>query len=136
MTDQLDDLLATLLPGAPGWPAGDTVSLQVRRDLDAAPDARAALDTLLPALANFRRGDEAGLRMVEASHKAAFERVVTLVYIAYYTEAAVRSAIERETGYEARPPQPLGYDLPPFDEALLDVQRRRAPFWRDPDAPG
>ncbi|MFT8244844.1 hypothetical protein [Roseomonas sp. BN140053] len=135
MTDPLDEVLATLLPGEDDWPAGDSVSAQMRRDVDAAPDAGAALNRLLGALpAGFRRGDEATLRAVEAAEPEAFERVVTLAYIAYYTDPAVRAVIERVTGYEARPPQPLGYELPPFDEELLAVQRRRAPFWRDPDA--
>ena len=59
-----------------------------------------------------------------------FERLVTLAYTAYYIEPRVRAVIERETGYENRPPQPLGYALEPFDERLLDKQRQRAPFWR------
>jgi hypothetical protein len=42
----------------------------------------------------------------------------------------VRIAIERETGYENRPTQPRGYELEPFDERLLETQKRRAPFWR------
>lgn len=136
MTDRLADLLSTLLPGDAAWPAGDQVLPQLQRDLDAAPDAQTAVDTVLAALPrDFRRGDEAAVQAVEAAHSACFERVVTLAYIAYYTDPGVRRAIEQITGYEARPPQPLGYALPPFDESLLTLQRRRAPFWRDPDAP-
>jgi hypothetical protein len=44
----------------------------------------------------------------------------------------VRRVVEQETGYEDRPPQPLGYELEPFDEALLERQRARQPFWRRP----
>ena len=29
-------------------------------------------------------------------------------------------AVEARAGYPARPPQPLGYDLEPFDESLLE----------------
>ena len=135
MTQALADVLATLLPGDADWPCGDTIEGQVRRDLDAAPDAEAAWQALHAVLpSDFRRGDEAALRAIKAAQADAFERVVAAAYVAYYTDPAVRHAIERLTGYEARPPQPLGYALPPFDESLLAVQRHRAPFWRDPDA--
>ena len=39
----------------------------------------------------------------------------------------VRAVLERVTGYEARPPQPLGYELPPFDESAAgDAAQARA----------
>jgi hypothetical protein len=38
--------------------------------------------------------------------------------------------VHAKIGHDSRPPQPLGHDLPPFDPALLDAQRLRAPFWR------
>lgn len=123
----IKDLLATLIPGDADWPCGDTVALS--------PEVAPACAEILAALPpDFARGDEAALRAVEASHRAAFDRVVTEAYIAYYTDPAVRAVIERLTGYEARPPQPLGYQLPPFDESLLAIQKQRAPFWRDPEA--
>ncbi len=135
--DRLGDLLATIIPGDAEWPAGDSVLTAVRTDAEAAPDAAAALQRVLSQLPpGFSRGDEVALQGVETQAAAAFERVVGLAYLAYYTDPHVRSVIERLTGYAARPPQPLGYALPPFDEALLDQQRRRAPFWRDPDAVG
>ena len=118
----LTALLDTLLPGDADWPsAGSLDGMAV--EAEAAP--------ILAALpASFAAGDEETLRAVEAAQPAAFERLVSAVYLAYYTHPAVRAVLERVTGYEARPPQPLGYELPPFDESLLETQRKRAPFWR------
>lgn len=118
----LDALLDTLLPGDADWPAAGSLD-GMAVDAEAAP----ILATLPPG---FAAGDEATLRAVEAAQPAAFERLVAAVYLAYYTHPAVRAVLERVTGYEARPPQPLGYELPPFDERLLETQRKRAPFWR------
>jgi hypothetical protein len=117
-------LLDTLLPGDADWPAaGRLDGIEDEVAAEAAPVLAA-----LPA--GFAAGDEAALRAIEAAQPAAFERLVAAVYLAYYTHPAVRAVLERVTGYEARPPQPLGYELPPFDERLLDTQRKRAPFWR------
>jgi hypothetical protein len=131
MSTPLEAVLDTLLPGDGDWPAAgalDGVAAQVAADV--APDALLAA---LPDDFALRDADarEAALRRLEAGEPAVFERLVAAAYLAYYTHDAVRAVLERRTGYEARPPQPLGYDLPPFDEALLEKQRRRAPFWRD-----
>lgn len=131
MSVMVTALLDTLLPGDGDWPAAGTLTgLAGQVISDAAPER------LLAALpAGFAEGDvearEAALRALESAEPAAFERLVAAVYLAYYTHDAVRAVLERLAGYEARPPQPLGYDLPPFDERSLDTQRRRAPFWRE-----
>lgn len=134
-TDPLTLVLDTLLPGDGPWPVAHAVDLAaaVRADVEGDPDRQ--IDVVLAALPpGFAAADaavrEAMLRAIEASHAAAFERLVTLAYTAYYIEPSVRAVIEAETGYENRPPQPLGYALDPFDEDLLDKQRQRAPFWR------
>lgn len=129
----LDAVLGTLLPGDGPWPCAAGLGLAggLRAELgeDAArllaglPGGFAALDA--PAR-------EQALRALEAAEPARFERLVVAAYTAYYVDARVRATIERETGYEDRPPQPLGYELEPFDEALLERQRARAPFWRRP----
>ena len=123
----LETLVATLLPGDENWPSGALVAADVVAD---APDA---VVTLAAALPSFTVGNEAALRAAEAAHPAAFERLVSAAYLAYYTAPPVRQVLARLTGYEDRPPQPLGYALTPFDPSLLDRQRARAPFWRDPD---
>jgi hypothetical protein len=133
--DPLASVLDTLLPGDGPWPSASAVDLAAALRTDAAGDLEACIAELLGALPpDFAVGDaaarEAMLRAIEASNTAAFERLVTLAYTAYYVEPRVRAVIERETGYENRPPQPLGYALEPFDERLLEIQKKRAPFWR------
>lgn len=117
-------LLSTLLPGDAHWPAAGTLNL--------------ALDTALlsPIFAalpdNFAAGDEAALAAVERAQPAAFAALVHALYVAYYTHPSVRAVLAERSGYEARPPQPLGHELAPFDPVLLEPQRARPPFWRDP----
>jgi hypothetical protein len=127
----LDAVLSTLLPGDGPWPDAGTLGLAglVRADLG---DQAAILGAALPE--RFATAGEearvATLRALETARPELFERLIAVAYTAYYVDARVRATIERETGYENRPPQPLGYVLEPFDERLLDRQRRRAPFWR------
>ena len=128
----LESVLHTLLPGDADWPSAGSLDLAeaVRGDIDAA-----ALTAILEALpAGFAGSDAAAredaLRAIETAQPASFDRLVAAAYLAYYTDSRVRIVIERRTGYAARPPQPLGYELEPFDEALLDARKRRAPFWR------
>jgi hypothetical protein len=70
------------------------------------------------------------LRRVEAAEPAFFAALVNHAYRGYYTHLRVLQHLEATMGYPARPPQPLGHTLPPWDPALLDRQRERAPFWR------
>ena len=56
-----------------------------------------------------------------------FDALVQHTYNGYYTQPAVLSRI----GHEARPPQPRGYPMKPFDPRLLDNVRRRAPLYRE-----
>ncbi len=128
-------VLDTLLPGDGPWPSARDVDLAPALRADVAGDPERQIAVVLTALpAGFAAANadarEAALREIEISQAAAFERLVTLAYTAYYIAPHVRAVIERETGYENRPPQPLGYKLEPFDERLLDKQRQRAPFWR------
>ena len=73
---------------------------------------------------------DGALRTLERTAPQAFAQLVELAYGAYYTDARVLRWVERETGYGARPPQPLGYELAPFDEARLATVRCRPPFYR------
>lgn len=66
------------------------------------------------------------LRAVEEAQPAFFTALVAHTYRGYYILPEVHAAI----GYESRPPQPLGYELAPFREELLTLQRGREPFWR------
>jgi hypothetical protein len=67
----------------------------------------------------------AALRRLEQERPAFFAALVEHTYRGYYTLSEVHAAI----GYVG-PPQPRGGVLPPFDPELLQVQRRRQPFWR------
>jgi len=71
-------------------------------------------------------GQEGVLVAVERTQPAFFAALVNHTYRGYYGLRAVHDRI----GFESRPPQPLGHQLPMFDPAVLEVQRRREPFWR------
>lgn len=136
--DPLRALLDTLLPGdGQDWPAAGQHGLADRTRALAAlfPNGAQALETVLEALPEgfadtSQETRETLLRDIEAQEPAAFEQTVTAAYNAYYTDPDIRDIIERLTGYENRPPQPKGYDLPPFDESLLDQVKARGPIWR------
>lgn len=66
------------------------------------------------------------IREIEASSPAEFALVLEISYLAYYSRPDVHARIGWRTG----PLQPRGFDLPPFDESILEVVRRRSPFWR------
>ena len=66
------------------------------------------------------------LQAVELARPAFFAALVDHTYRGYYTLPEAHRAV----GWESRPPQPLGHQLPVFDPALLARQRERAPFWR------
>ena len=69
---------------------------------------------------------DAVLEAIERASPAFFAALIDHTYRGYYTHPHVYQAI----GYVHRPPQPLGRALPPFDPAMLEKQRQRAPFWR------
>lgn len=66
------------------------------------------------------------LRRVEQEQSDFFNALVQHTYNGYYTHPAIFPLI----GYEGHPPQPLGYAMKPFDPALLENVRKRAPFFR------
>jgi hypothetical protein len=55
-----------------------------------------------------------------------FVGLVTFILAHYYAQAEVLQALK----WPARPPQPKGHGLPPFDESLLTPVRARGPIWR------
>ena len=63
---------------------------------------------------------------IEATRPDDFALVLEICYLAYYGRPDVHARIGWRTG----PLQPRGFELPPFDEAILEVVRRRSPFWR------
>lgn len=68
----------------------------------------------------------AALKVLEASLPAVFDKFVDLVYVAYYSDERVHERI----GWRSGALQPLGWELPSFDPAVLETVSKREPFWR------
>ncbi len=129
----LSALLDTLLPGDGSFPQASATGL-MRRML--------AHDRFAPTVDPVLAGLPAGFHELDAQARAravrdfedarpeAFGALLTGAYSLYYTDPDVAGAIARLTGYETRPPQPTGYELPPFDPELLAVPARRSPLYR------
>lgn len=72
------------------------------------------------------RKDEV-LRGVESAEPDFFAELVRQTYIGYYSAPRVVAAL----GLEARPPQPLGFELEPGDLGPLENVRKRGPIYRE-----
>jgi len=72
--------------------------------------------------------DEA-IGIFEKAQPVIFNALLEVVYLAYYGDERVH----RRIGWRTGALQPLGFELPPFDETILDKARRRPPFWRPVD---
>lgn len=90
--------------------------------LEALPAGFAALDAAAQV---------AALQAVEQANRLGFHELVRFAYVAYYRDSRVLARIELATGYPDRPPQPLGYEMEPFDESILDLVKTRGPQFRD-----
>jgi hypothetical protein len=128
------------VPGAGALGVGDAIE---RTLAGSAPLRRLILDGLVEidvtaGSAGFQALEPSArdelLRAVDAAHPAFFAALVNHAYRGYYTHPTVLQHLERTTGYPARPPQPLGHAIEPWDEGLLAKQRERKPFWRRVDA--
>ncbi len=102
---------------------------RLRSALVAVVDAL-SLDAASHAVGGFRAlppdSQDEALRLVETSMPRQFAVFLQLVYTVYYMEPAVHESI----GWHGRPPQPEGYEMAPFDDAVLERARQREPFWR------
>jgi hypothetical protein len=134
----LPAVLDTLLPANKHLPAAGAMGLADAVLVDArwSPDFTQALRWLGDELpAGFGEAGEAArveaLRALETARPRRFATIVNLAYNAYYVHPDVLALIQSESGFTARPPQPLGYELEPFDPAVLATVSRRAPFWRE-----
>jgi len=65
----------------------------------------------------------------ERAQPVMFNTLLEVVYLAYYGDERVH----RRIGWRTGALQPLGFELPSFDEAILDKTRQRPPFWRPVD---
>ena len=67
------------------------------------------------------------LRTVEAESPQFFAMLVRHTYAGYYSNSKIIELM----GLEARPPQPLGFDLDPFDPSMVEKVSERGKIWRD-----
>ena len=67
------------------------------------------------------------LRAVESESPEFFSELVRLTYVGYYSQPRIAAGL----GLEARPPQPLGYELEQADLSPLDNVRKRGPVYRE-----
>ena len=134
-TADLTALLDALLPGGEGFPSASAIGLAVWIDGHErfAPVVQDLLDRLPDGFATMS-GDKRmrTIETVESEHSSLFGSALVAAYSGYYTHPDVLAVIEARCGYKAQPPQPGGYQLPAFDEAILALPRTRAPLWRDP----
>ena len=67
------------------------------------------------------------LRAVESDAPEFFDELVRLTYVGYYSQPRIAAGL----GLEARPPQPLGFELEQADLSPLDNVRERGPVYRE-----
>ena len=70
---------------------------------------------------------DAVLRRVEASEQANFQALLRQAYNGYYSDPRVITGL----GLEARPPQPVGYELEAGDLSPLEKVKRRGRIYRE-----
>jgi hypothetical protein len=135
--EKITPLLNGLLPGTDAWPSAGSLGLAEEVVRLAALDSQQPavvtefLDSLPPDFAELDTAvRHQALVGMEQSEPDSFGLMVRLAYNAYYTNAEVLQVLRARTGYEGRAPQPDGYELPEFDESILDTVRRREPLWR------
>ena len=127
-------LVAALLPGDDAFPPADRIALhEALAAHNRFSGPLAAIVARLPAgfaSLNDAEAREAALRRIEAAAPGDFSRLIVGAYSLYYTHPSVAAVIERLTGKDARPPQPHGHDLPPFDPAMVAIPAARPPLYR------
>lgn len=129
----MNALLDTLIPGDDDFPSAGSLGLHealLAHDRFGAPYA--AVSDLLPEeFANLSTEARARhINEIESREPDLFNGLIVGVYSLYYTHAAVSAVIERLTGHTARPPQPDGHPLEPFDSRLVAIPAGRARLYR------
>jgi hypothetical protein len=121
------------LPGAGEIGLADDVERAVQRTPEMKPTITGGL-TALQSLAGERDYGELSaeeratlLRGIESEQPAFVPTLMFLTYTAYYQNERVAKGL----GLSARPPHPLGYEMPPNDLTLLDAVRQRPKMHRE-----
>jgi hypothetical protein len=104
--------------------AGDLGNDRSARVLAAIADAAGSEDDFRSGTEDFRASV---IMDVEKTHTQDFIAFVTKVLTLYYEHPDVLAAFS----WPSRPPQPLGHEMPPFDEELLGPVLARGEFWRE-----
>ena len=140
----LSEVMDRLIPAVDDLPAAGQMGLgpEVERMASEVPRYGAAFESVLGAFATdplsratggFRAlspdDQDNAIRVIERNIPDGFGTFLEIVYLAYYSQPAVH----RRIGWVGRPPQPEGFELPPFDESVLETVRKREPFWRRVD---
>lgn len=136
------EVLDQLIPGRDDFPgAGELGVAQHLGSLAASkPDLGALLSGGLEAIDSESRRTHAAafadlgddqkievLRTVESRSPEFFAMLVRHSYAGYYSHRRVIELM----GLEARPPQPLGFELEPFDPITVEHIKERGKIWRD-----
>ena len=69
---------------------------------------------------------DTAIRAFESNEPTLFSSLLTISYIVYYKDVRVHKRI----GWSGRTPQPEGNTMEPWDDLILETQRKREPFWR------
>ena len=136
------DVLDQLVPGHDGFPGAGELGVAQHVGSVAASDpalGRLFHDGLASIESASRRTHSAAfadladdqkvqvLRTVEAESPQFFAMLVRHTYAGYYSNRTIIELL----GLEARPPQPLGFDLEPFDPSTVEKVKERGKIWRD-----
>ena len=140
--DLASDVLDQMVPGGDGFPAAGELGVAQHIDRVAGADPKLrrmfadGLAAIEIASRRLHSADFGGLtdgqkvevlRHVEAEHPRFFDTLVRHTYAGYYTNPRVIELL----GLEPRPPQPLGFELEPFDPSMVKKVRERGKIWRD-----
>ncbi len=136
------EVLDQIVPGHDGFPGAGELGVARHVDRLAASDpdlGRLFQDGLTAIESASRRTHSADfadleedqrvqlLRTVEAESPQFFAMLVRHTYAGYYSNRTIIELL----GLEARPPQPLGFDLEPFDPSMVEKVKERGKIWRD-----
>ncbi len=134
----LTEVQDELIPAYGDLPAAGTLgtALTVDAYLAEQPQLRRLILTVLRVIevtagkTSFSELDASGrvkvLRQVESSNPQPFSELVKQTYNAYYTRPDVQASLGIDS-----PPQPLGFELPAFDDSRLARVRAMGKLWRD-----
>ena len=89
-----------------------------------------SLDLLVCASGGFAslspEEQDTAITKVQEAMPAIFKEFLEICYLAYYKDERVHARINWRSG----PLQPEGFEMPPFDESVLEKVKKLEPFWR------